>query len=319
MDKTPLIKRLQKRFKHLNKWARKQGLTCFRVYHRDIPEFPCAVEYMDGDVVCWIYDRTRDETDEEKELFQSAVKEAVAEAFELPQSQIFFKGRQVQKGLTSQYEKLDEQSKTKVVEEAGLNFELNLSDYLDTGLFLDHRQTRALCRDLSHGKHVLNLFAYTGSFSVYARAGGAASTMTVDLSSTYVDWAKRNMDQNFPARPEDQFMVDDCLIFLKEETERYDLIICDPPTFSNSKKMEQTFSINHDYVELLHDCLDRLNPNGTILFSTNSRTFKLDAAVFPTDVQVKEITTQTVPEDFKGTRIHRCFRLDRPSSTHSGN
>lgn len=311
MDGSALIHRIQKRLKHLSKWARKNNISCFRVYHRDIPEFPCAIDMLDGDIVCWIYDRKRDESLEQQEAFQTLVKEAVAEAFGRPQSEIFFKGRHVQKGLENQYEKLGGESVTKQVQESGLSFELNLSDYLDTGLFLDHRPTRVLCRDLAKGKRVLNLFAYTGSFSVYARAGGASAITTVDLSRHYIDWAQRNMAQNFPERPEDQFVVADCLRYLKDTQETFDLIICDPPTFSNSKKMNETFAINTHHVELITDCLNRLNPEGLLFFSTNSKTFKCQTQAFPDNILIKEITNQSIPEDFKGTGIHRSYRIEK--------
>ena len=199
--------------------------------------------------------------------------------------------------------------------EGGLRFLVNLTDYLDTGLFLDHRPTRALIRDAAQGKRFLNLFAYTGSASVYAAAGGAVSTTTVDLSPTYLDWARRNLDLNGFSGPEHGFIRADCMDWLASGAGRaqaYDLIFMDAPTFSNSKSMDETLDIQRDHVQLVRAAGLLLAKDGVLLFSTNFRRFKLEP-VLEQEFKVEDISKQTVPPDFsRNPRIHRCFRITRP-------
>ena len=183
---------------------------------------------------------------------------------------------------------------------------------MDTGLFLDHRKTRILCKELSEGAHVLNLFAYTGSFTCYAIEGGALSTTTVDLSKTYTEWTKRNLQLNdMHNRDSDRVIVADCLSYLKTDKRVYDLIICDPPTFSNSKKMETTFSVERDYKELLIDCINRLSPTGTIIFSTNAKGFKLDTDNFPKSLTITNITMKTLSKEYRDRQPHQCWYLTK--------
>ena len=307
-----LRNRVIKRQKHLKKWAKKQGLSSYRVYERDLPDYPLIIDYLDGDIVMWVYDRTKDDTDAKKELFLKQAKEAVLEAFELTEAHLFTKYRGKQKGLDTQYTKLAKRSKTKIINEQGLRFELNLSDYLDTGLFLDHRLTRKMCREMSKGKRVLNLFAYTGSFTCYAIDGGAKSSVTVDLNKNYIHWAKRNVVLNgFEVDKTHLFVVEDCLSFLKKDKCEYDVIICDPPTFSNSKKMAQSFTIDDHYPDLIKRCLHRLSASGTLIFSTNSRSFSLDADKLPRGTRCQEISHQTIPEDFKKQKSHRAWIIQQ--------
>jgi len=221
------------------------------------------------------------------------------------------KTRQKQKGK-DQYEKVDEAQEMLTVREGGLKFLVNLTDYLDTGLFLDHRWTRSYVRDLSAGLKVLNLFAYTGSFTVYAVHGGAFETTTIDLSQTYLDWAKRNLELNDLAGAPHKFVRRDVLEYLRTETKpRYDVIVLDPPTFSNSKKMDGTLDIQRDHPELISRCLKLLNPDGVLVFSNNFQKFQMNTQALPPCV-VQETTSFTVPKDFKKI-AHRSWFI-----THEG-
>lgn len=308
-----LLNRLRKRRTHLRKWARRRGITCYRVYEKDIPDQPIVLDWYDGEAVVWLYDRKRDDTPALAEAWRAAVIAAVCEAFEIGPEKVFVKERGRQRGL-SQYERVDDSGHVRVVVEGGLRFEVNLSDYLDTGLFLDHRVTRGLVRDMARDKDVLNLFAYTGSFSCYAAAGGARTTTTVDMSNTYCDWAERNLALNdFGDRERHRVLRDDCLHFLEEARAHgpaYDLIVLDPPTFSNSKRMRETFSVERHAPFLLSCCHDLLRGGGTLWFSTNDRGFELPGEGVP-PFRVEESSQRTVPEDFRNRRIHRSWRMDR--------
>jgi 23S rRNA (cytosine1962-C5)-methyltransferase len=313
-----LAPRLKKRFKHLQKWARRTGNPCFRVYEKDIPEFPLIVDWYNGDAVAWLMKRTRDDTPEAEEIHRQNAIQQILEGLELDPSQLFIKERHRQKGEEgrAQYEKNDQLNYVRVIEEQGLKFEVNLSDFLDTGLFLDHRIARSWLRDIASGYRILNLFAYTGSFSVYAMAGKAEKVTTVDMSNTYCDWTRRNMKLNgFKENEFNEIIATDCLAWLKQaksEGRLYDIIICDPPTFSNSKRMEEaSFSIDRDYPYLLHDCAKLLAPQGKIFFSNNSRSFKWHEDQCPKGMVSKEMTSTSVPEDFRNKNIHRSWWLNR--------
>lgn len=304
-----LANRLQKRFRHLRKWASRNDISCYRLYERDIPEYPLIVDWYDGEAVVWLYERNA----EDDETWHQDALEQIQAALELAPRQIFVKTRAVQRGLQQQYERFGKQSYTRLVQEHGLHFEVNLSDYLDTGLFLDHRPTRVLVREMAGGTRVLNLFAYTGSFTIYAAAGSAKATTTVDLSKNYCGWAVRNLKHN-GIRESDQHRViaDDCFHFLATDKRSYDLIVCDPPTFSNSKRMNRgSFSVDRDHPELIQACLERLARGGTLIFSTNSRSFTLEETALPRGFQARDITAQTIPEDFRNDKIHRCWRIEK--------
>jgi 23S rRNA G2069 N7-methylase RlmK/C1962 C5-methylase RlmI len=305
-----LQNRLLKKKKYIQKWARSQDIYCYRLYDKDLTEYPFILDWYDGNAVIWIYDRTRDYTEEEKRLYIQDIVCQVSQLLEVDAQHIFIKQRKKQKGLNAQYEKLTTTKFTKQIREYGLNFEVNLSDYLDTGLFLDHRKTRAFVRSISLHKSVLNLFAYTGSFTCYAISGGAKKTVTVDLNKNYTDWTARNFKLNgFSQSQNHQLITQDCRIFLEKKAygEKFDLIICDPPTFSNSKKMTSSFAIDRDYPELLMSCLDLLNENGILIFSNNSKNFQFNTSIFPENFSVKEITSQTASLDFKTS--HRCWKI----------
>jgi 23S rRNA (cytosine1962-C5)-methyltransferase len=234
----------------------------------------------------------------------------IREVLAVDEGSLFTRMRQRKEGREGQYTKLGEENAFFTVEEAGLKFRVNLSDYLDTGLFLDHRITRSMVRQESAGKKVLNLFCYTGSFSVYAAAGGATNVCSVDMSNTYLEWARKNFELNgFAAEPRFTFVRADVTEFLHSVVhERYDLIVVDPPTFSNSKMMEGTWDIQRDHVWMLNALRDWLLPGGRVYFSTNYRRFILNREELKFS-QIKDITRATTPFDFAGKLQRQCFVL----------
>lgn len=303
--------RLAKRARHLRRWP-KRGIACYRLYEKDIPEIPLVVDKYGECLHIAEFERPHDRTPGQHADWLDLMAKTAAKTLEIDRQHTFMKHRARQRG-NDQYQRVGDRSFTKVVEEAGLKFKVNLSDYLDTGLFLDHRNTRAMVREAAEGKRFLNLFAYTGSFSVYAAAGGAAETVTVDLSQNYLDWAAENMRLNGFEGDQHRFVAADTLEFLDRMIARggqgyFDLVVVDPPTFSNSKKLERDWDVQRDYVELLQKVLTVTRSGGVIYFSTNSRRFKFDEAAI-NDVSCREISKQTVPEDFRNQRIHRCWRI----------
>lgn len=309
-DFSPFANRLRKDARHWGKWAKRQEIACYRVYDRDIPEFPVAVDIYADRVHLQEFDTGWQMSDEDHAQWVEGIRGAVSEVLELPLDAVVFKLRARQRG-TAQYEKTGAQGEDFVVEEGGHRFIVNLEEYLDTGLFLDHRNTRRMVESRAAGKRFLNLFAYTGSFTVYAAAGGASSSVTVDLSNTYQDWARRNFELNgmdlsrHLLEREDVFAWLDRAVAAKEE---FDLIVMDPPSFSNSKKMTGVLDVQRDHPQLINQCLKLLSPAGELFFSTNLRSFSLDeAALAP--CRLKEISGQTVPEDFRNKKIHRCWLI----------
>ena len=301
--------RIGKNIKHLRKWAKNAGVDCYRVYDRDIPELPFALDvYADRAHLQEYSKPVMDARPQRRWL--TAMHEAAARALKLPLTSVVLKQRHGQRP-DEQYGKLAASAQDFVVQEGGHRFIVNLTDHLDTGLFLDHRVTRALVGTLAPGRRVLNLFCYTGSFSVYAAGNQAASTTSVDLSKTYLDWARRNFELNRLDFGRNRLVQADVVRFLEEEREsrdRYELIVLDPPSFSNSKRMQGVLDVQRDHVALVRGCLALLSPGGELLFSTNLRSFKLDADALA-DVTMTEISAQTVPPDFRNRRIHRCWRI----------
>jgi 23S rRNA (cytosine1962-C5)-methyltransferase len=303
--------RLLKVYKHKSKLARRQNVACYRVYDHDMPEFPFCIELYEDKVYLAEYLRHHGMTDEEHDTWLDACIALIGKLLEIPVSRIFVRQRKKMSHRTEdQYEKLNEQKDFFTVEENGLKFLVNLTDYLDTGLFLDHRITRQMVREQSKGKRVLNLFCYTGSFSVYAAAGEAASVTSVDLSKTYLQWAEDNFIINrFKDKTKYHFVHADVKQWLKTlQPDSFDLVIMDPPTFSNSKRMKDFLDIQRDHVELLNDVLDAITKDGTIYFSTNYTKFileqdKINAA------SVKDITKATSPFDFEGKLKRWCYKI----------
>lgn len=310
---TALENRLEKNIKHIQKWANKHGVECFRIYDADLPEFNFAIDLYNSDkqyVVLQEYAAPK-QIDEKKVITRRKIAlNTVEQLLNLGNQQVFYKQRKRQSG-TSQYDKLESSKKFHVVKEANCSFYVNFQDYLDTGLFLDHRMTREMIQQNAAKKSFLNLFCYTGTASVHAAMGGAKSTTSVDMSSTYIDWCKRNFELNTIPLTNHRFIQEDCLEWLKQEKGKYDLIFLDPPTFSNSKRMDGHFDIQQHYVELINDCIKLLTVTGGIIFSTNFKKFNFDASNFPNMV-TKNLTRQTLPEDFsRNQKIHQCWQIKK--------
>ncbi len=312
--------RLRKMAKARRKWAKKNNIYAYRIYDADLPDYVVAVDIFEDDtsgehyLLITEYQAPK-EIDQQKAARRFKDACTVAQALlEIPDSCVFMRVRKQAKG-GSQYRKKAHCSHTIIVREAHYLFEVDLSGYLDTGLFLDHRITRSLVGKLASGKHFLNLFAYTGTASVYAAGGKALSTTTVDMSQTYLDRAKRNMERAGFTGREHSFVRADVLSWVKRAAaaeKRFDLVFLDPPTFSNSKTMgERTWDIQRDYVQLLADVSALMNPGGRIIFSGNLRSFKLDEeALTRLGFAVENITAQTIPEDFsRNPKIHFCYLL----------
>jgi len=301
--------RLEKVYKHLRKQAKRQGITCYRIYDHDLPEFPLIIEIYEDKLHLSEYKRKHDMNDDEHEIWLNGCMKTVTEVFQVPEENIFLKTRKRKEGRGNQYQKAAESKNEFVIQENDLRFIVNLSDYLDTGLFLDHRITRQMVKEQSTGKRVLNLFSYTGSFSVYAVAGKASRVTSVDLSKTYLNWAQRNMDLNFNDAANHEVIHADVKQYLKTVAEKsFDLIIMDPPTFSNSKRMDDFLDIQKDHVELINDCMSILGKEGKLFFSTNYTKFQMENEKLQAS-EIKNITKQTTPFDFEGKLKRQCFLL----------
>lgn len=261
------------------------------------------------------YDRPHDRTEIEHDVWLDRMVEAAAAELGVLPGRTFLKARRRQRG-GGQYEKLGEHAATLTVQEAGLQFEVNLSDYLDTGLFLDQRSTRALVRAEAESKRVLNLFCYTGSFSVYAAAGAARETVSLDLSNTYLEWTRRNLTANgFSDTRRHAVVRDEARAFLTHRARRgeapFDLVVVDPPTHSRSAKSETPWDVEQDHAALLELVADNLAPEGVVYFSTNFRRFHFAADRLAERYTLRDITARTIPEDFRDRRPHRAWRLVR--------
>jgi 23S rRNA (cytosine1962-C5)-methyltransferase len=302
--------RLSKVYKHLGKQAKRQQISCYRIYDHDLPEFPFCIDFYADHLYVAEYKRNHGMSDEAHEVWIMKCKEVMSAALSIEMANIFVKMRMRKPGRLGQYQKLDEAKNEFEVKENGLSFLVNLTDYLDTGLFLDHRITRQYVREHSAGKRVLNLFAYTGSFSVYAAAGGASKVETVDLSKTYLQWAERNMQLNgFVDQTKYSFTHADVKQYLRTiPAESFDIIVMDPPTFSNSKRMDDILDIQRDHAELINAALAALAIGGELIFSTNFTKFILDKPKIKTD-KIKDLTRFTTPFDFEGKLSRYCFQF----------
>ncbi len=358
--------RLKKKYKELRKWARKNRISCYRLYDRDIPEVPVSLdlyEFLPDGVdsvietarfmsdqnarlsandptveqgikertyaVLYLYERPYEKSDEDEAEWLNAMAAAASAVLGIEASHIVKKSRGHKSHKDDeQYQKNDNaQEISGFVQEQGQIFRVDLTTYLDTGLFFDHRPLRTVVRDTASKKRVLNLFCYTGSFSVYAAQGNASYVESVDLSNTYLAWAKDNMKQNgFSDKKRYAFTKADCMRFLQEKAvaaksgslakeELYDLIVLDPPTFSNSKATTDVLDINRDWPQLVKDCLNILAPGGRLYFSTNSERIKFDISKIPaktaagTDFIWKEITEETIPQDYAGKKAHKVWEF----------
>jgi 23S rRNA (cytosine1962-C5)-methyltransferase len=322
--------RLVKVFKHLHKQAKRQGISCYRVYDHDLPEFPFCIEFYDDKLYVAEYKRKFEMAESAHDAWLENSLDIISYVLNVKAENIFIKLRKRKEGRLGQYQKLSSGIQPNaapankefllnenefIANENGLQFILNMNDYLDTGLFLDHRITRQMVKEQSAGKKVLNLFAYTGSFSVYAAAGGAEEVVTVDLSNTYLAWAERNMQLNgFAVNKTSEargfkFIRADVKQYLADLPVNYfDIIIMDPPTFSNSKRMEDFLDIQKDHPVLINQCLDTLKPGGILYFSTNYSKFELDKENIKAG-SIKDITKTTTPFDFEGKLSRYCFKI----------
>lgn len=371
--------RLKKKYKELRKWARKNRISCYRLYDRDIPEIPVSLDLYeflpdqanspmeaarfladqnarlsandstieDGIkertyAILYLYERPYEKSDDEEELWLTLMAKTASSVLGIPLAHIIkkFRGHKNHqnsddKDESVQYQKIDSEEVSGLTQELGQIFKLNLTNYLDTGLFFDHRPLRSLVRDTCSKKSVLNLFCYTGSFSVYAAQGNAAMVESVDLSNTYLAWAKDNMKLNgFTDKKKYIFTRADCMRFLQEKATAqkallanpndkdaiskaatYDLIILDPPTFSNSKSTNNVLDINKQWPQLVKDCLNILNPGGILYFSTNSERLKFDLSQIPPKTisnktfTVEDFTSQSIPNDYSSSKPHRCWKF----------
>lgn len=299
--------RAAKNFRHTAKWARKQGIESFRVYDRDIPEIPLALDVYGDRAHLQEYSPPVLDLPAQQ-AWIAAMHQSAAGALGIPRERVALKQRHGQRP-DAQYQRVGGPDGDFVIREGGHAFIVNLTEYLDTGLFLDHRQTRAMVGAQASGKRLLNLFCYTASFSVYAAA--AQSSVSVDMSKTYLDWARRNFELNRMDLARHRLVQADARRFLEDEAvarRRYDLIVLDPPSFSNSKRMQGVLDVQRDHVELIRSCLSLLDPDGELFFSTNLRSFRLEQAALA-GLKLEDLSARTVPPDFRNKKIHRCWRI----------
>jgi 23S rRNA (guanine2445-N2)-methyltransferase / 23S rRNA (guanine2069-N7)-methyltransferase len=316
-----LANRLRKNLRRLARWRRREGVSCYRLYDSDMPEYRVVID---------VYDTVDDQVHVHVQEYAAPAKidaelaarrlhhclDAVRAVLAIPPQQVHLKRRQRQRGK-SQYQRLNRRGQFHEVAEGGARLLVNLDDYLDTGLFLDHRPLRALVRSMAAGKRFLNLFAYTGAVTVAAVLGGACRTTTVDMSRTYLDWARRNLALNVQDLTPHELLRADVMAWLRDartQVRRYDLIYVDPPSFSTSSRMAATFDVQRDHVALLSDCLHLLAPGGVLLFSNNLRRFKLDRPALAALAAIEDITAATIDEDFaRRPHVHQCYRLMVPA------
>ena len=313
--------RLKKNIKKLSKWAKQNAVTCYRLYDADLPEYAAAVDLYQSDktwVIVQEYEPPKTIDQQKADQRLAGLLAEIPRVLGVDAEQVILKIRRKQRN-TEQYEKHSEQGQFHLVAEGGCKLLVNFEDYLDTGLFLDHRPVRLTIQQQAKDKRFLNLFAYTGSATVHAAVGGAKSTTTVDMSNTYLQWAKNNLAQNSVAGTH-EFIQADCLDWLAEQAKlvveasqsehsNYDLIFLDPPTFSNSKRMEDAFDIQSDHVQLITQAMTLLAPHGVLYFSTNFRKFKIDTEAL-IDFNLEDITLKTIPEDFsRDLKIHYCWKI----------
>ena len=307
---TEFRNRLIKRAKHLRKWPAR-GITCYRLYERDIPEVPLIVDRYED----WLHisevARPHERTPASHADWLDLLMRTAADALDVDPEKVAIKKRRRQI-RSEQYQRQSNRNAELVIREGGLKFIVNMTDYLDTGLFLDHRLTRGMVRSESDSRRVLNLFCYTGTFSVYSAAGGANSVVSVDASRSYLEWARRNFELNEIPSIRHRFVCADAMQYLRDlhRDVQFDLMVIDPPTYSNSKDRSCDWDVQRQHVDLLQRALTHLAPTGTIYFSTNFRRFKFELADRE-GLAIHEISRQTVPEDFRNRRIHRCWKMQR--------
>lgn len=309
--------RLKKNLKKMTKWAKQKNICCYRLYDADLPEYAVAIDVYYGDklrVNVQEYEAPKTIAPHKANQRLAGLLVEIPDVLKIDKSQVYLKIRRKQKS-TDQYEKLDNKANFHVIEEGSCQFLVNFEDYLDTGIFLDHRTIRLKIGKEAKDKTFLNLFAYTGTATIHAALGGAKSTTTIDMSNTYLDWAKKNFELN-KLTGKHQIVRADCSKWLAEKAKEenktfYDLIFLDPPTFSNSKRMDNVFDLQKDHIALINNSLKILSPTGVLYFSTNFRQFKLDKSSL-SEVIVEDISASTIPEDFsRSPKIHYCWKIQK--------
>ncbi|MCG7657522.1 class I SAM-dependent methyltransferase [Wielerella bovis] len=304
------INRLGKNLKHQLKWAKRQNIEAWRIYDKDIPQFPFAIDVYGEHIHLQEYDTGWLMHEDEYRAWLDEVCEAVQYVTGFSRQNIHLKQRMRQKG-TAQYEKTGILSEDFIISENGHQFWVNLDKYLDTGLFLDHRNTRKVVGDTAAGKRFLNLFSYTGSFTVYAATGGAIYSETVDLSNTYLDWARENFLLNNIDLAQHHIVRADVFQYLADamrQNKQFDIIVLDPPSFSNSKKMLDILDIQRDQAKLIDGAMNLLAKDGILYFSNNLRSFTLNDDI-AARYQVTEISKKSIPDDFRNKKIHQCWEI----------
>ena len=298
--------RVRNRFDHLSRRFRRQGIDCFRLYDWDIPEVRAVVDWYAGHIVMAEYERLQTGPQ-----WLPQMAKAVAEALNLPADLVHLKRRRTNTRKGPRYRKMDSQGKRFEVRERDLRFWVNPSDYLDTGLFSDHRDTRVIVRQLAKGKDFLNLYGYTGAFTCAAAAGGAKATVTVDRSSNYLDWAQDNLELNGLWGPRHTLARSDVVKYLEKayhENRRFTLAFVDPPSFFRDRSRGIAFDINRDHPELIHKVFKVMAKGATVIFSTNHQRFDPRLKDLPVK-DLTELTPKTIPEDYRNRRIHRCWQM----------
>lgn len=308
-----LANRLRKNFNHFSRWTLREKVSCWRVYDRDVPELPFIVDIYGDRLHFAELERNHDHSPIEHKGYMQLMVQTAASALNIPLEKVYFKKRKPQKSGTFQYSPTAEAKEFIQVTEHNHRFLVNLADYLDVGLFLDHRKTRVQIEKEACGKDFLNLFGYTGSFTVYAASGEAKSTTTVDTNRTYLEWAEKNVRLNGFTGPQHKFIRSDTFEFLEKTRARFDLCVVDPPTRSVNRSSGRSFQVQTDHVRLLKAVVKCMRPGASIFFSTNYRTFELDEVGLRKDapLSIKEITRQTLSPDFQRKPSHRCWRLDK--------
>lgn len=307
-----ITNRLKKNYKHKSKWAKRNNIRAYRLYDMDIPDFPFIADIYNDYVI--LYFKGQDQIDAEK-AHDKLIIEALIEVLKIDNTKIIFKKRIVQ-DEENKYESFGTYNSNEIeqiVEEGNFKFKVNLTKYIDTGLFLDHRPLRQKLITEAKNKRVLNLFCYTGSLSI-ASAQNAEHVTSVDMSNTYLNWAKENFTLNNLSTQKHEFIREDVFAYLDKCEEMFDLIILDPPSFSASKKMENTLDIQRDHEQLIEKCFNILNrPEGKIYFSNNLRKFKISAEICK-NFNVQDISKWSIPEDFHDQKIHHLFEITRRQS-----
>ena len=302
--------RIRKNLKKIKNWLKRENIHCYRLYDRDLPEYAVAVDVYETYLHVQEYEAPESIDPQKAKRRLNDVLVTLPQIFGVPRDHIYLKVRRHQKGGL-QYKKQGSAQVFHEVREGDHTFLVNLVDYLDTGLFLDHRMTRRLIGEWAKGKRFLNLFAYTGTATVYAAKGGARSTVTVDFSKIYLDWARKNLALNGYAQNRHTLLQAECMAWMAEEKRKYDLIFLDPPTFSNSKKLKGDFDLQRDHVSLIKQAVRLLDRGGMLIFANNFRRFKIDFEAMK-ELQIKDLTRATLPLDFeRNPKIHNCWKITK--------